>query len=202
MILPAPARSQIIADWKFDLATQSPLAIACFYDDYHRLEEMLREGGGDPDEVDGGGYSLLMLSCELGFPDVVRVLLQGGADPNVERNRPHYRFTALGMMCELGEPVYQKHVACADLLFEYGGAKVIDYQKKKNGQTPLMIAAAEDNLEFVAWLLDRGAHVDLRDVDGRTALDYSFERFACSGKTKEGEAIRKLLLQAGCWSYL
>ena len=30
MILPAPARSQIIADWKFDLATQSPLAIACF----------------------------------------------------------------------------------------------------------------------------------------------------------------------------
>lgn len=57
------------------------------------------------------------------------------------------------------------------------------------GRTPLMTAAADDNLLIAAALLEHGAEVDLTDFDGRTALHYA------AGSGSDG--IIEQLLAAG-----
>jgi ankyrin repeat protein len=39
--------------------------------------------------------------------------------------------------------------------------------------TALMVAAEENRVEVVKLLLSRGANVNLKDVEGETALDYA-----------------------------
>ncbi|XP_070697967.1 kinase D-interacting substrate of 220 kDa B [Pempheris klunzingeri] len=58
--------------------------------------------------------------------------------------------------------------------------------RSDNGQTPLMVAAEQGNLEIVQELIRRGANVNLDDVDGWTAL---------ISAAKEGhiEVVRELL---------
>jgi ankyrin repeat protein len=65
----------------------------------------------------------------------------------------------------------------------------------RNGATPLHIAAAENNVELVPWLLERGASVRKQDLNGRTPL----ERAALAAdprdqSTERFSAVARLLL--------
>jgi hypothetical protein len=53
------------------------------------------------------------------------------------------------------------------------GLNDIDGRRLALGATPLHVAAWVHNPEMVAWLLDRQALVDARDVEGKTPLDYA-----------------------------
>ncbi|HMC64811.1 MAG TPA: ankyrin repeat domain-containing protein, partial [Gemmataceae bacterium] len=49
----------------------------------------------------------------------------------------------------------------------------VDCRRLAQGTTPLHVAAWKHNPEMVAWLLDRQASADVRDVEGKTPLDYA-----------------------------
>jgi len=43
-------------------------------------------------------------------------------------------------------------------------------------QTPLMIAAMYNQQDTVEYLLDQGADINLRDTNGKTALDFAQDK--------------------------
>ncbi len=54
-------------------------------------------------------------------------------------------------------------------LVEYGA----DVNEKSNGITPLMIAARYNKVEIIKFLLANGAKLNIKDVNGFTALKYA-----------------------------
>jgi ankyrin repeat protein len=143
------------------------------------------------------GKTVLMEATFRGNVEVVRLLLQAGARPNVRAKDGN---TALGY-CALGngsvpilrlllqhgaEPnlgTFQKafplHTAVLMTTPEFVGV-LLDGKAKidvanKDGVTPLMLAAAMGKGEMVDLLLGRGAARDLQDGTGKTALDYARE---------------------------
>lgn len=109
------------------------------------------------------GTSALHLAVSHGNTDIVRLLLERHADPNI---RDADKQTPLMM-------IYDDTPAEIVELLLNAGAKV--NLKDSEGQTPLMIAAESGNVEIVQLLLSAGAKVDRRDNEGRTALMYAVE---------------------------
>jgi uncharacterized protein len=62
------------------------------------------------------------------------------------------------------------HIPSVRLLLDRG-AKI--EAKNNDGQTALMLAASETEVETVRLLLDRGANARAKDIFGHTALKYS-----------------------------
>jgi ankyrin repeat protein len=153
----------------------------------------------------------LGLAISGGFPDVVRLLLAAGADPNATIGRGS---TALSMAVD------KKYREIVHMLLD-GGAAVdaeegdgrtplvwaaergdehtvaalldrgadLNHIVRSNGATALHVAAQEQHEKVVELLLARGARVNLRTASGNTPLHFA----AYAGNTK----IAALLLQHG-----
>ena len=137
-----------------------------------------------------GGVTLLDGAAINGKPDIVRFLLQKGADPNVrnQQGRPpvYYAiiwrhpdvvklFVESGMNLHVrdnyGETLLhlasQGDASDVRLLVGHGlHVNVLD----KSGDTPLFSAAATDNAPVAAELIKLGAHVTARSINGWTPL--------------------------------
>jgi ankyrin repeat protein len=79
-----------------------------------------------------------------------------------------------------------KHKSVAETLINHG-ADV--NQKTTSGDTPLLLAARNNNLEVVKLLIKRGADVNYQDKDARTALEFAFQG--------QNHAIAQLLMDKG-----
>ncbi len=66
--------------------------------------------------------------------------------------------------------------------------------KNKHGKTPLCAAAALGYDDIASLLIERGADLDVRDQEGRTAIYYAAQT--------RNLALMKLLYQAGADIYL
>lgn len=137
----------------------------------------LLERGVDVDAKDVDGVTALHEATENEHADVVKVLLQAGADANI-RDRNWYALTPLYKAVENG------YADITKMLLE-GGADVND-RHTEHKTTALMVAAQKDIVEA---LLAKGADVNAKDAHGETALFQA----ARSGHT---EAV-KALLDAG-----
>jgi ankyrin repeat protein len=81
-------------------------------------------------------------------------------------------------------------IAPVDVLLRHGAAiNLIEYDK-----TPLMVAASEEKLDMIAFLIDQGADIDARDSEGCTA-------FMSSAKHVRPEVLA-LLAQRGADLYV
>jgi ankyrin repeat protein len=115
----------------------------------------------------------LMLAAMGGKTALVRWLLEYGVDIN---RRASNGTTALHYAASHGnEPV-------ARLLLERGADPNVASEQShssRSGATPLMRAAERgaDGHDILLLLLEHGADVDARDVDGRTALHHAFEGY-------------------------
>lgn len=130
------------------------------------LNERLRTRRGGP------GVTPLMVASEHNTdPDVVRVLLEHGADPNA-RDGEGRSALMLAMQRKQDNGVVR-------MLLEYG-AKIDS--RDAEGRTPLMYACehAED-AGVISYLLEQGAEIDDRDVQGQTAMMYATHREQASG---------------------
>ena len=74
---------------------------------------------------------------------------------------------------------HQPYKKSVNLLLERG-AKV-DFQRVSDKATALMLAANEGNVAMVKLLLKKGARVKVRDVNGKTALNYAQAPHVISG---------------------
>jgi ankyrin repeat protein len=168
LLLDRGARVQVTAD-----GPPSPsyaLALAAHAGNASVLERLHRAG----DPVDGafglsarsaGRIKPLTMAVRNGDLAVVRALLDLGVSVNGSASDP---WSPVDMA------VHNNDIALARLFIERGGdVNGID----KAGYTPLLLAASIDfgDTAMMELLLEAGARVDIRNPDGKTALDLARE---------------------------
>jgi ankyrin repeat protein len=165
-------------------AKSGNLAVAAMMGNTAEVQRFLKEGA-NVNAKDDHGQTALILAVELGRLEVVKLLLDEGADVNLGKplmyaadkgnveiarllldrgadvNAKGPFGTALTKACE------KDHRATASLLLDRG-AEV--NAKDQNDETPLMKACARGYKETAGLLLDRGAEVNAKDRFGHTPL--------------------------------
>ena len=135
--------------------TESKLIAACGSGDAASLRELLKRERyaidlllltKDPASLVGKKISdrTIYAACSKGHIDVVKCLLEGGIDPNVNSGS--------------GTPIYAAakygHLDLVKLLVEYGA----DYKNVQGGFSPLFVACTQGKLNVIKYLISRGAN--------------------------------------------
>jgi ankyrin repeat protein len=124
--------------------------------------EALLSNGEKADENDSGGFTPLMGACHRASAyDIVKLLLEHGADVNTATPQG---FTALMIASENGR------LDIVRLLLDANPAVNVQDQF---GLTALMRAAKAGHREVVRLLLEKGADPNVKTSKGMTALDYA-----------------------------
>lgn len=120
----------------------------------------------DIDKKDEYGNTLLLLACQYKCEDLVRIMLNKGADPNA--------LNYAGATC-LHFPCYKETQSktIAKILLQ-GGANP-EVSETTYGCTPLHYAASTGDVDFCKMLISYGAFVGTRDYYNYTCVDYARE---------------------------
>ena len=120
----------------------------------------------DIDSKDEYGNTLLLLACQYRCEDLVRIMLNKGADPNAVNSS--------GACC--------LHFACYRESASMPVAKVLlkcganpDIAETTYGCTPLHYCAGTGDISFVKLLLSYGAQINALDSYNYTCVDYARE---------------------------
>lgn len=132
---------------------------ALTYADDVEAAQLLLDRGAFADGDVGEGGTVLSYAAEGGNIDVVKLLIDHGADVNAPG--------------ELGiTPLHRaKNAEIAQLLIDHGANVHGDCC-----DTPLLSAVWNDKNDIVKILIDHGADVNAKDIDGHTPLDIAIER--------------------------
>lgn len=132
---------------------------------YGRAEEVLRSDHGSVDHFSADGFTPLHYAAYFGHPDLARLLLDHGADADVEARNPS-RVRPLHSAAARGD------VTICRMLLDAGADPD---RRQEGGFTPLMSAALHGRTELVEELLSRGADPAVAAEDGRSAADFARE---------------------------
>lgn len=113
-----------------------------------------------PGEINSviGGMTPVMKASSVGNADLVRLLIEHGADPN---KRGSHQRTALQYAAE------KNRLAAAKVLVNFGA----DLNGTDTARlSPLTMAADRGYRDFALFLIDKGADVNIQHVQGWTAL--------------------------------
>jgi ankyrin repeat protein len=147
--------------------------------------EIIRLLVGQGARSDVGQESALMLAVKR--PDVIRLLLESGANPNYQnafgKTALHYaaelaQFDAVGILLKHGASVNQALKDFMTVRTESGEKDLpINYcaiagkERPEAKFTPLMYAARDGTFEVIELLLRNGADIAAKNEDGRQAVD-------------------------------
>jgi len=110
----------------------------------------------------GERETVLMEAAHLGYADMVKILLDNGAEPDQQ-----YRGSATSLMLA----AENGHVEVVKLLIDHGA----DVNKKDlYGKTALILAVENNQRDVVKILLSHDADPNVKDDNGDTALDYTY----------------------------
>ena len=124
--------------------------------------------GANVDELEPNGDAPLVMAAYLGHNEIVRMLLEAGAD--VKAVDPGMKATALHAAS------YAGRTEAAKLLVQHGIE--IDKQGPYNGYTALHDAIWQNNVDVARVLIDAGANLTLKSNDGKTPLDFARSKHA------------------------
>lgn len=127
--------------------------------DLSRVQQCLRQGGVNLNQVDSDHSSPLHLSSKNGHVEVVQYMISNSADVK-EMNDSG--FLALHLAAQEG------HTAICEMIL--GGAAPVDAHGNAKARTPLHLAAANGHRDTCGVLLFSKANVNLQDNDGVSAL--------------------------------
>jgi ankyrin repeat protein len=144
-------------------ADQLALIEAARKGDRPGLAKLLKQGVNPNAKPDLWGKTALIVAVERNDVEMVRLLLDSGADPDLLAGG----YTPLGRAAFLG----YDHVAA--LLLKYGADP--DF-KSKDGNTPLTAAASMNRLEVIRVLIPAHPDYTLFNREGRTALSVAAMR--------------------------
>jgi len=119
------------------------------------------------DIVDSIGYTALLYAARDGLFDLVKMLIDAGADINIEN---WSGYASSSGSTALINAARGGHLDIVRVLIKAGAN--IDFMGR-DGDTALMIAARAGNIEVAKALLDAGADVNIADRYGNTALSYA-----------------------------
>lgn len=187
---------RLLLDYGADVDAEKALLVEAIINGNPEVVKILLQKGADPNQ-DSGYNSPLMFAVEKRDREMVRLLVNGGANINFINSRD---MTALDIAKEKG------FSEIAPLLLRLGAREKIsspqreralfsavddkDFQKMQMlldkgtdinclddlHRTPLIHAVVYGSGEAALWLLKRGARVDIRDVNGRDTLVYAAEK--------------------------
>ena len=124
--------------------------------------------GANVDELESNGDAPLVMAAYLGHAEIVRLLLEAGAD--VKAVDPGMKATALHAAS------YAGRTEAAKLLVQYHIE--IDKQGPYNGYTALHDAIWQNNVDVAQVLIDAGANLTLKSHSGETPLDFARSKHA------------------------
>ena len=152
---------------------------AAHYGDGDRVRHLLEHHSSSSSKSDEYGHTALHFAAHAGHVDVVRLLLERGADVNA---------SACGCTA-LHRSAYAGHIAVVRLLL-YRSVTAIDARDMSIGdqRTPLMKAASQGHTAVVRALLDAGASITATDSHGRTAHEIA----AAGGHVELGSELARL----------
>jgi ankyrin repeat protein len=110
------------------------------------------------------GFTALMYAAARGNLDILQILLAAGADVNIKERSGA---TALSQAAAWG------HLEIVSLLLS-AGAEVNGIDNEE-GSAPLINAICSGRIQIVKILLDAGANPNLRDENGKTAIEIAIE---------------------------
>lgn len=139
------------------------------------IMKLLLKSGAKVDGLDSYGQTHLA-SFGYFFPQVLRILLEAGANPNATAREGE---TALMQAAGFG---YEESVKI--LIEHHADVNLRDHK----GRTALMHAAMGGHVDAIPLLLEDGADPNARDSEGKTALDFA--------RTSKNLAAMKLLSAA------
>ena len=132
------------------------------HDDRAAVGKLIAEGA-DVNQLDPNGDAPLVMAAYLGHTDIVRALLDAGAD--LAAVDPSMKATALHAAA------YAGRTEAARLLIERGID--IDRQGPRNGYTALHDAIWQDNVDTAEVIIAGGADLTLKNHEGQTPLDFA-----------------------------
>jgi len=115
--------------------------------------------------VSPDGFTPLGLAAFFSHPDIVRWLLDRGADPNKASNNP-MKVAPLHSACAIA------HYDIAEMLIGAGAAV---NTRQSGGVAPIHSAAYSGHTRLVKLLVDHGADTDAVTDDGKTAYAMAVE---------------------------
>ena len=153
---------------------------ACKKGSVNTVKLLIGSGAVGVDEVDENGASPLVVASSNGLLDIVRLLLESGADMVKAERWGQTPLYVASQEC---------HLEIVRLLIEAGA----DKDKADNdGETPLWSACYNGHLEIVRLLVEAGADKDKPNMEGDTPCGLRRQQ---TSRTNAG--IVRLLLEEG-----
>lgn len=161
--------------------------------------------GADPNGAGPNDLSLAGAAAMLGYPDVLRLLLERGANPNTDRgfgSALTAAFTAMNGLALLGrsdEPSPEKRARALEVVRALAAAKADLNAMVRRGPRAvscLMMAAEAGAADVVQILLAGGADPNVANGGGYTALDFAVDRapeWASLPRSWRVDVVRALL---------
>ena len=151
-------------------ADQQMLIAAVTAGDVDRVGSLVHDPDVDVNTVSPDGFTALMIASQDGRADIVRLLVDAGADA---------RLVDPLMLATPGHKAgYRGHPEVARVLCEASNLD-LDAQGPYNGYTALHDAVWHGHTEAAEWFIKAGARLDLEGLDGRTpvamAREYGYD---------------------------
>jgi hypothetical protein len=162
----------------------TPLGLAAFKGDIAKINALLGKGA-DINQLDRAGHTALHLAVLNERVEVVRALLEAGAEVDITNQR--FGFRPLHLSARKG------NAGVSELLIRYGSD--LDAQSLR-GKTALHLAATNGHLAVVKILLKYLARVDICDSNNKTPLQYA----EAHGHTEIVDLIQEHV--SDTWAYL
>ncbi|KAF3905359.1 Ankyrin-2 [Arthrobotrys entomopaga] len=150
---------EIIKFLLLNLADKSDLLLEASAKGYHMVLDWMAQTGTDINQMDSNGYTPLHLAAENGNHEVITILLNHNADPNIKATPTDE--IALHLAVKQGR--YKIALALID-----AGSDLL--ARDKRGMTPLHVAAHQGKLDLVRLLVDRGSDINGKQKKRQTAL--------------------------------
>lgn len=132
----------------------------CGTDEVDKVKKILSGGMKDFAREIENGVSALMIACENQRPEMVRILIDAGANVNqLVKKEPPILFAAFHGNCEILKMLIN------------AGASVDCTNEQSN--TPLMVASNFGYIDCVREIIAAKANLNIENQDGKTALNFA-----------------------------
>jgi RNA polymerase sigma factor (sigma-70 family) len=171
LVIAVNSGHEALADLLYDSGVQPGLHEAAAIGDSARVLAALEQHPGHLDAYSPEGFTPLALAAHFGHLEVMRLLIDGGADVN--RVAAH----RIGVT-PLHAALFGRQAEAAQLLVERGADVTLargGTGLKRAGWTPLHYAAGMGFGALVQPLLDRGADPHRLDDEGKTPIDAAID---------------------------
>ena len=145
------------------------VVMLCAKEGNDRAMRLLVAGGADVDWIATDGGNALMRSSNEGHDGCVEVLIDAGANVNVEMHGKPFDATMDGMTA-LHAAAINDHYRCAELLIKGGANLDVAMKAWRDGESALHAAASNNNYQIVELLIDAGANVNITAKVGESPM--------------------------------